>query len=30
MSEGLGHAFCALEDDSTVVYLCSAPLRARP
>ncbi|GAA3511976.1 dTDP-4-dehydrorhamnose 3,5-epimerase family protein [Georgenia daeguensis] len=25
ISEGLGHAFCALEDDSTVVYLCSAP-----
>ncbi|GII99300.1 DTDP-4-dehydrorhamnose 3,5-epimerase RmlC [Sediminihabitans luteus] len=21
--EGLGHAFCALEDDSTVAYLCS-------
>lgn len=30
LSEGLGHAFCALEDDSTAVYLCSAtyaPLR---
>lgn len=25
ISEGLGHAFCALEDDSTVMYLCSAP-----
>ncbi|MPV38979.1 dTDP-4-dehydrorhamnose 3,5-epimerase family protein [Georgenia subflava] len=25
ISEGLGHAFCSLEDDSTVVYLCSAP-----
>ena len=24
MSEGLGHAFLALEDDSTVTYLCSA------
>ena len=24
VSEGLGHAFCALEDDSTVLYLCSA------
>jgi dTDP-4-dehydrorhamnose 3,5-epimerase len=24
LSEGLGHAFLALEDDSTVVYLCSA------
>ena len=23
--EGLGHAFCSLEDDSTVLYLCSAP-----
>lgn len=23
--EGLGHAFMSLEDDSTVVYLCSAP-----
>lgn len=23
LSEGLGHAFMALEDDSTVVYLCS-------
>ena len=23
LSEGLGHAFCALEDDSTVLYLCS-------
>ncbi|MEV8028342.1 MULTISPECIES: dTDP-4-dehydrorhamnose 3,5-epimerase family protein [Cellulosimicrobium] len=25
LSEGLGHAFCALEDGSTVAYLCSAP-----
>jgi len=25
LSEGLGHAFCSLEDDSVVVYLCSAP-----
>jgi dTDP-4-dehydrorhamnose 3,5-epimerase len=25
LSEGLGHAFCALEDDSTVTYLCSTP-----
>lgn len=24
ISEGLGHAFLALEDDSTVMYLCSA------
>lgn len=24
LSEGLGHALCALEDDSTVMYLCSA------
>lgn len=24
MSEGLGHAFLSLEDDSTVVYLCSS------
>lgn len=23
LSEGLGHAFCALQDDSTVTYLCS-------
>ncbi|MFF2213649.1 dTDP-4-dehydrorhamnose 3,5-epimerase family protein [Streptomyces antibioticus] len=23
LSEGLGHAFMALEDDSTVIYLCS-------
>ena len=23
LSEGLGHAFCALEDDATFVYLCS-------
>ena len=30
LSEGLGHGFCALEDSSTVVYLCSegyAPTR---
>lgn len=25
VSEGLGHMFVSLEDDSTVVYLCSAP-----
>jgi dTDP-4-dehydrorhamnose 3,5-epimerase len=25
LSEGLGHAFLALESDSTVMYLCSAP-----
>jgi dTDP-4-dehydrorhamnose 3,5-epimerase len=25
LSEGLGHAFCSLEDGSTVVYLCSTP-----
>lgn len=25
VSEGLGHAFMALEDDSVVSYLCSAP-----
>jgi dTDP-4-dehydrorhamnose 3,5-epimerase len=25
ISEGLGHAFLALEADSTVMYLCSAP-----
>jgi dTDP-4-dehydrorhamnose 3,5-epimerase len=25
LSEGLGHAFLALEDDSTVMYLCSSP-----
>jgi len=24
LPEGLGHAICALEDDSTVMYLCSA------
>jgi dTDP-4-dehydrorhamnose 3,5-epimerase len=23
LAEGIGHAFCALEDDSVVVYLCS-------
>ena len=23
LPEGLGHAICALEDDSTVMYLCS-------
>ncbi|MEK8228044.1 dTDP-4-dehydrorhamnose 3,5-epimerase family protein [Oerskovia sp. M15] len=23
LSEGLGHAFCSLEDGSTVAYLCS-------
>ena len=25
ISEGLGHAFCSLEDGSTVIYLCSEP-----
>ena len=25
ISEGLGHAFCALSDDVTVGYLCSEP-----
>lgn len=25
LSEGLGHGFIALEDDSTAVYLCSTP-----
>lgn len=25
LSEGLGHAFISLEDDSTVLYLCSTP-----
>lgn len=25
LSEGLGHAFCALTDDATLVYLCSSP-----
>jgi dTDP-4-dehydrorhamnose 3,5-epimerase len=24
LAEGLGHAICSLQDDSTVVYLCSA------
>jgi dTDP-4-dehydrorhamnose 3,5-epimerase len=24
LSEGLGHGFCALEDDATLVYFCSA------
>lgn len=24
LTEGLGHAFCALEDNTTVVYLCTA------
>lgn len=28
LSEGLGHAFCALTDDTTVVYLCSTPYDA--
>jgi dTDP-4-dehydrorhamnose 3,5-epimerase len=28
LSEGLGHAFCALTDDATVVYLCSTPYLA--
>jgi len=25
LSEGLGHAFCALEDDTVASYLCSTP-----
>ncbi|HYN29766.1 MAG TPA: dTDP-4-dehydrorhamnose 3,5-epimerase family protein [Dermatophilaceae bacterium] len=25
LSEGLGHAFCALQDGTTAVYLCTAP-----
>jgi len=25
LSEGLAHGFCALEEESTVMYLCSAP-----
>jgi dTDP-4-dehydrorhamnose 3,5-epimerase len=25
LAEGLGHAFMALEDDTTIVYLCSTP-----
>ena len=25
LAEGLGHAICSLQDDSTVTYLCSAP-----
>jgi len=32
LAEGLGHAFCALADDATLVYLCSetyAPTRER-
>jgi dTDP-4-dehydrorhamnose 3,5-epimerase len=28
LSEGLGHAFCALTDETTVVYLCSTPFTA--
>jgi dTDP-4-dehydrorhamnose 3,5-epimerase len=28
LSEGLGHAFCAMADDTTVVYLCSTPFDA--
>jgi dTDP-4-dehydrorhamnose 3,5-epimerase len=27
LPEGIGHAFCALADDATVVYLCSEPYR---
>lgn len=27
ISEGLGHGFCALTDDATLTYLCSAPYR---
>ena len=29
LSEGLGHAFLALQDDSTAMYLCSAPYAPR-
>jgi dTDP-4-dehydrorhamnose 3,5-epimerase len=29
LSEGLGHAFCALEDDTTAVYLCTAAYNPR-
>jgi len=29
LSEGLAHGFLALEDDSTVMYLCSAPYAPR-
>lgn len=25
LPEGMGHAFCALEDDTTAMYLCTAP-----
>jgi len=28
LGEGLGHAICSLEDDSTVTYLCSATYNA--
>ncbi|MFL6240003.1 MAG: dTDP-4-dehydrorhamnose 3,5-epimerase family protein [Actinomycetes bacterium] len=28
LGEGLGHAFCALTDETTVVYLCSTPYAA--
>lgn len=28
LAEGLGHAICSLEDDSTVTYLCSATYNA--
>lgn len=27
LSEGLGHGFCSLTDDATVMYLCSQPYR---
>ncbi|WP_282685745.1 MULTISPECIES: dTDP-4-dehydrorhamnose 3,5-epimerase family protein [unclassified Streptomyces] len=27
LSEGLGHAFCALTEQATVLYLCSTPYR---
>ena len=30
LSEGFGHGFLALEDGSTLTYLCSTGLRARP
>ena len=30
LSEGLAHGFMALEDDSTVMYLCSTPYAPEP
>jgi dTDP-4-dehydrorhamnose 3,5-epimerase len=29
LGEGLGHAFCALEDDSVVMYMCSSAYNPR-